>query len=125
MPEEFDDSSKNVEVAPLGAKFSPPARARITGYLESFESFRPTLGLLYGAISPDGSGKGSWSVAALDSNTVAELVKMYAGFGSVVCYELDGIRVVIPQLAHIAELESGVLEFVGDRIRPVSAEETQ
>jgi len=64
-------------------------------------------------------------VAALDSNTVAELVKMYAGFGSVVCYELDGIRVVIPQLAHIAELESGVLEFVGDRIRPVSAEETQ
>ena len=125
MPDEFDEPNRKVEVAPLGATFSPSARERITSYLQSFESFEPTLGLLYGAVAPDGSGKGSWSLAALDSSTVAELVKMYAGFGAVVCYELDGIRVVIPQLAHIAELESGVLEFVGDRIQPMPAEETQ
>ena len=124
MPTEIDDSVKKVTVATLGATFSPSARERITRYLQSFESFEPTLGLLYGAISRDGSGKGSWSIAALDSNTVADLVSMYEGFGSVVCYELDGIRVVIPQLAHIDELESGVLDFVGDRIAPLPAEET-
>jgi hypothetical protein len=32
--------------------------------------------------------------------------------------------VVIPQLAHIGELESGVLEFVEDRISPVVQEES-
>jgi hypothetical protein len=51
-------------------------------------------------------------------------VKMYAGFGGIVCYDLDGIRVVVPQLAHIAELESGELEFSGDRICSRAISET-
>ena len=124
MTDQADESIKHVEVVPLGATFSPQARERVNHFLHSFESFIPTLGLLYGALLPDDSGKGSWSMTALGSQTVEEMVSMYAGFGSVVCYELDGIRVVIPQLARIGELESGVLEFVGDRICLVTSEES-
>jgi hypothetical protein len=123
MTDQIDESIKHVEVAALGATFSPEARARIIDFLNSFVSFKPALGLLYGAVSQDGSGKGSWSITAFGPQTVAEMVEMYAGFGSVVRYELDGITVVIPQLAHIGELESGILEFVKDRISPVAQEE--
>ena len=124
MTDRADESIKHVEVVALGATFSPQARERVNNFLHSFKSFKPTLGLLYGALLPDDSGKGSWSMTALGPYTVEEMVRMYAGFGSVVCYELDGIRVVIPQLAHIGELESGLLEFVGDRICPVTGEES-
>ena len=123
MTDQIDESIKHVEVAALGATLSPEARDRIIKFLNSFVSFEPTLGLLYGAESQDGSGKGSWSITAFGSQTVAEMVEMYSGFGSVVCYDLDGIHVVIPQLAHIGELESGVLEFVEDRISPVAQEQ--
>jgi hypothetical protein len=44
---------------------------------------------------------------------------MYARFSAVVCYELDGFRVMVPQMSHIAELDEGVLEFVHNRLRPV------
>ena len=125
MMAQTDDSIKHVEVGSLGAIFSPSARQRVTEFLQSFVSFEPTLGLLYGAIPSEGAGKGSWSMTALGPQTVEELATMYAKFGSVVCYEIDGIRVVIPQLAHIEELESGVLEFAGDRIRPVADEDSQ
>ena len=121
MTVQLDDSIKSVRVASLGATFSPLARERITEYLHSFVSFKPTLGLLYGAIPPDGSSKGSWSLTAYGAQTVDEMVELYAGFGSVVCYDLDGIRVCIPQLAHVDELEFGVLEFVGDRLSLVSS----
>ena len=123
MTDQIDESIKHVEAAALGATFSPEARDRIISFLNSFVSFKPTLGLLYSAASQGGSGKGSWSITAFGPQTVAEMVEMYTGFGSVVRYDLDGIRVVIPQLAHIAELESGVLEFVEDRISPVAQEE--
>ncbi len=122
MTEQIDESIKHVEVSVLGATFLPEARERITDFLHSFVSFEPTLGLLYGAISQDESGKGSWSITAFDPQTVDEMVEMHTGFGSIVRFDLDGIHVVIPQLAHIGELESGVLEFVGDRISPVVQE---
>ena len=122
MTDDFDESIKHVEVAALGATFSPGARNRIIDFLNSFVSFEPTLGLLYGTAAQDGSGKGSWSITAFGPQTVAEMVEMYTGFGSVVCFDLDGIQVVIPQLAHLGELESGVLEFVEDRISPVAQE---
>jgi hypothetical protein len=113
-----NETISQVEPVRLGASFSPAARERVTGYLGSFRSFSPTLGLLYGALPADGRGGGSWSMTAFGPQTVDDLIEMYAGFGSVVCYEIDGISVVIPQLAHIAELEAGVLEFVGNRLRP-------
>ena len=109
------DELKYVEVAPLGASFTPEARQRISDYLHSFVSFEPTLCLLYSHKSVNGSN-GSWSVAAYGSQTVNEMVEMYAGFGSIVLYDLDGLDVLVPQLAHIADLESGTLGFVGDRI---------
>jgi hypothetical protein len=124
MTDQIDESIKHVEVAALGATFSPEARARITDFLHSFVSFEPTLCLLYGAVPQDGPGMGSWSITAYGPQTVDELVAIYAGFGSVVCYDLDSIHVVIPQLAHISELETGVLEFVGDRISSVAQEES-
>jgi len=125
MMDQAENSIKHIEVASLGAVFSPPARQRVTEFLQSFVSFEPTLGLLYGAIPTEGAGKGSWSMTALGAQTVEELATMYAKFGSVVCYDIDGIRVIIPQLAHIEELESGVLEFDGDRIRPIAVEDSQ
>jgi hypothetical protein len=124
MTTQTDIPIEHVEVAPLGARFSPQGRERINEFLRSFVSFEATLGLLYGTTSPDESGRGSWSMTAYGPQTVDDLVKMYAGFGAIVCYDLDGIRVVVPQLAHIAELESGELEFSGDRICSRAVSET-
>jgi hypothetical protein len=124
MTTQTNISIEHVEVAPLGARFSRQGRERISEFLRSFVSFEATLGLLYGTTSLDESGQGSWSMTAYGPQTVDDLVKMYAGFGAIVCYDLDGIRVVVPQLAHIAELESGELEFSGDRICSRAVSET-
>jgi hypothetical protein len=98
----------------LGGHFSPAARDRIDVFLKSFISFEPTLALLYS--NTGGRGPGSWSMQAVSSDIVDELAHLYSGFGTVVCYELDGIRVLVPQLAHIEELDKGMLEFSGDRL---------
>jgi len=100
-------------VVDLGAKFAPAARQRIEAYLSSFVSFEPHLGFLYSDID----GQPSWSLAALGKATVDELVTMYSSFGAVVCYDIDGIDVVVPQLAHIDMLDSGTLDFVGERLQ--------
>jgi len=123
MNDHAEASITHVEIAPLGVVFSPQTRERVNKFLQSFESFEPTLGLLYGDIKPDGSGQGSWSLVAYGPQTVNEMTEMYAGFGSIVCFDLDGLDVVIPQIARIGELESGVLEFVDDRLIVVSARE--
>ena len=121
MSDQDEASITHVEIAPLDVTFSPAARERVNQFLQSFESFQPTLGLLYGDLSPGGSGKGSWSLVAYGPETVNEMIEMYAGFGTIVCFDLDGIDVVIPQIARVAELESGVLEFAGDRLVTVPA----
>lgn len=102
------------EIGRLGGHFSHAARERIDAYLASFVSFEPTLALLYG--DSGGTESGSWSMQAVSSDIVDELAHSYSGFGAVVCYELDGVRVLVPQLAHIEELDKCVLEFSGDRL---------
>ena len=111
-----DAISSPVKPALLGARLSPAARQQIVEFLQSFESFEPTLALLYGGLQPDGSVAGSWSLTAYGPETVNDLIKMYAGFGAVVCYDIEGINVLVPQMAHIGELESGQLEFVAGRL---------
>jgi len=122
VTKETGDSVKQIKIVQLDARFSPRARERIVGFLESFVSFKPTLGLLYGNLKADGSGKGSWSITAFSQSIIDDMVEMYAGFGAVIFYDIDGLRVAIPQLAHIDELESGVLDFVDDRIQPRSTQ---
>jgi hypothetical protein len=114
-----DEIDSPVKPVPLGATLSPAARQQVVEFLQSFESFEPTLGLLYGGLQPDGSAAGSWSLTAYGPETVNDLIKMYAGFGAVVCYDIEGIKVVVPQLAHIGELESGQLEFVAGRLSAI------
>ena len=107
-----DTQATNVRVVDLAARFTPAAHERIQAYLDSFVSFEPLLALLYS----DASGEGSWSLAAFSQATVDEMVKMYGGFGAVVCYDIDGVRAVVPQLEHIEQLDSGVLDFRDDRL---------
>ena len=111
-----DKITSPVNLVSLGARLSPGARQQIVEFLASFETFEPTLGLLYGGLQADGSVVGSWSLTAYGPATVNDLIQMYAGFSAVVCYELEGIKVVVPQLAHIGELQSGQLEFVAGRL---------
>jgi hypothetical protein len=110
------DSGDAVQRAPrtesLGARFTAAAREHIEHYLHSFVSFEPVGGLLYSTAN----GEGSWSVAAFGQATVDELVEMYGRFGAVVYYDIDGILLVIPQLAHIEQLDSGVLDIADGRI---------
>jgi len=101
-----------VRTVELGGRFTPAAREHILQYLQSFASFEPSLGLLYSNVS----GSGSWSVAAFGQQTVDELIKMYSRFGSAVCYDIDGLSAVVPQVAHIDELDSGILDFHGNRL---------
>ena len=124
MTDQAEASITHVEIAPLDVVFAPQARERVNKFLQSFESFEPTLGLLYGDIQPNGSGQGSWSLVAYDPQTVNDMISMYAGFGSIVCFDLDGIDVVIPQIARVGELESGMLDFDGDRLIIVPAGKT-
>jgi hypothetical protein len=105
----------------LKAKFSPAAKQRITEYLQSFESFEPTLGLLYGDMEGGVAGSPSWSMTAFDPRTVNDTIEMYASFDAVVSYELDGFKVIIPQMARVKELDKGILDFVANRICPASA----
>lgn len=103
----------------LKAVLTPAAKKRITEFLNSFESFEPMLGLLYGDLDGVVAGEPSWSMTAYDPRTVEDTVEMYASFGAVVRYELDGFQVLIPQMAHVADLEGTKLDFVDNRIRPV------
>ena len=111
------DFLRRIEYVQLDTRFTDQARDRINEFLGSFESFEPTLGLLYGDVQAE--SKGSWSMVAYGRQTVDDIVEMYAAFGSVVCYDLDGIHAVIPQIAHIDELETAELEYVGGRLRPL------
>jgi hypothetical protein len=106
------------EGAKLKGTFAPSTKQRITKFLKSFSSFEPTLGLLYGDLEGKVAGKASWSITALGPRTVDDMIELYGSFGAVVCYELDGLRVVVPQTAHIAELDGGVLEFKSTRLLP-------
>ena len=102
--------------APLKGKFTPAAKQRITDFLAGIRSFEPTLCLLYGDVQGVVAGRPSWSITAFAPATVAEMTEMYASFGAVVSYELDGFRVVVPQMAHIAELDTGTLDFKDNRL---------
>ena len=117
MTQEIEQPEKVIRTVRLDTRFTPEARERIVKFMQSFVSFKPVLGLLYGDVPADGSAKGTWSIAALGQQTVDDLIEMYAGFGAVICYDIDDIQVVVPQIGHINELESGVLEFSGDRLR--------
>lgn len=106
-------------VAELAGRFTPAARQRIRDYLDSFVSFEPMLGLLYSTAN----GRASWSLVAFAKPTVDELVRMYGQFGAVVCYDIDGFRAVVPQVAHVDSLDAGMLDFVGNRlVRSVAKE---
>jgi hypothetical protein len=111
----------NAQTGSLKGRFAPAAKQRITDFLESFETFEPTLGLLYGDLEGDVAGGPSWSMTAFDPRTVEDTLAMYASFGAVVRYELDGFDVLIPQVSHAKELDSGVLDFIDNRIRPAGA----
>jgi hypothetical protein len=104
------------EATKLKSTFSPSTKQRISKFLESFKSFEPTLGLLYGDLEGQVAGKASWSITALGPRTVDDMVELYGSFAAVVCYELDGFRVIVPQTAHLAELDGGVLEFRQNRL---------
>ncbi len=104
------------QAAPLKGKFSPAAKQRIADFLASIRSFEPTLGLLYGDVAGVVAGRPSWSITAFAPATVAEMTDMYASFGAVVTYDLDGFRVLVPQMAHIGELDGGVLDFKDNRL---------
>lgn len=106
------------ELATLKGRFTPEAKQRISDFLGSIETYEPTLGLLYGDLNGQVIGEASWSITAFDPLTVDDTVAMYAGFGAVVCYEMDGFRVMVPQMSHAAKLDEGVLEFVDNRLRP-------
>ncbi len=118
MTKHAEESGKAVRMVQLDTRFTPEARERVLQFLRSFVSFEPVLGLLYGNASSDGPG--TWSLTALGRQTVDDMIEMYSGFGAVICYDIDGIQTVIPQIGHINELEAVVLEFCGDRLRPVS-----
>ena len=66
----------------LGATFSPAARQHVESRLSAIKSYTPNLGLLYGVDPAHDNGKGSWSVAALADQTVAELVSQYEQYGT-------------------------------------------
>jgi len=95
------------------------ARQTIQQFLDSFVSFEPTLGLLFGEVSPSDDASGSWSLCAYDSQTAGELIESYERFGASVCFDLDGFRVLIPQLARVPLLRGVELDLVENRIRPV------
>jgi len=108
------------ELVRLKGLFTPAAKQRINEFLASFETFVPTLALLYGNQTPNITDKAPWSLMAINEQLLADTVELYARFGAVVCYELDGFKVIVPQIAHISGLDSGTLEFKGDRLGPVS-----
>lgn len=114
--EEQDVIKKPPQVAPLKGKFTPAAKQRIEEFLASFHSFEPTLAFLYGDMDGKVAGRPSWSIAAFGERTADDMIEKYASFGAVVCYELDGLRVLVPQMSRLSELDGGTLDFVGNRL---------
>jgi hypothetical protein len=106
------------EVRKLGARFSKAAREHVENCLGAISGYAPTLGLLYGVDPNLAGGAGSWSAVALADETVADLTTTYGKFGARVCYELDGLPVVIAQIGHLKQLDSGVLELRDNRLWP-------
>jgi len=105
------------ETRQLGARFSRETRQQIGAYLDGINSYTPTLGLLYGfGAEEDANGEGSWSLIAYGDENVTELVDLYSNFGMSVCFELDGLNVIVPQIGKLAQLDSGVLEFRDNRL---------
>jgi hypothetical protein len=109
-------------VIQLKGTFTPAAKRRITEFLESFHSFEPTLGLLYGDLAGEVADQASWSITALGQRTVEDMIELYGSFGAAVCYELDGFQVIVSQISHLAELDGGVLDFTGNRLCLVSSD---
>ena len=64
------------EVARLKGSFSAAAKQRIETYLASFESFEPTLGLLYGDVAGQIAGRASWSITAFGPRTAFVRLKI-------------------------------------------------
>ena len=112
--EEQEVVTRRPQVAPLNARLTPAAKQRIEQFLADFHSFEPNLALLYGDIDGKVGGRPSWSITAYGERTADDMIEMYASFGAVVCYELDGLKVLIPQMSHIGELDGCTLDFVGD-----------
>ena len=111
-----DDAHAPPSIARLQGKLTDDARRRITEYLNSFVSFEPALGLLYGDLDGAVAGRPSWSLIAYPPQLAEDLISMYAAFGAVVSHELDGFRVIVPQIGHVKELDAGTLDFVGNRL---------
>ena len=101
---------------PLGVRLGSATRDRIERFLTSFETFSPTLGLLYGYPAGNPALPGSWSMVAFGPETVADLDTSYAAFGASARFDLDGIEVLIPQLGHVAKLRRGEFYFDGGRL---------
>ena len=117
MTAEITDENRVVpQAASLQGKFAPSAKERIAAFLANVHVFEPTLGLLYGDTEGVVAGCPSWSLIAYPPEIVSEMMDMYASFGAVVAYEMDDFRVVVPQMSHIALLDSGTFDFVGDRL---------
>ena len=109
-----DLAQSEPETGALAGRFSLAARQRVLEYLHSFRSFEATLVLLYG--NAGGVEPGSWSMQAISQSMLHDLAHMYSSFGAVICFDLDGISVAVPQLSHIEKLDKGTLEFHGNRL---------
>lgn len=110
------DEAQPARIAQLKGTLAPAARQRIAEFLGSFQTFEPRLGLLYGDLDGAVAGRPSWSLIAYSPQLAEELISMYAAFGAVVSYDLDGVSAIIPQIGHIDDLNAGALEFVGNRL---------
>ena len=53
---------------------------------------------------------------------MTELAEMFASFGAEVCYELDGLPVIVSQIGHLDQLDAGVLELRDNRLWAQSAD---
>jgi hypothetical protein len=123
MADESEEITSESGVTQLKGTFTPAAKQRITEFLESFHSFEPTLGLLYGDVAGEVAGQASWSITALGQRTVEDMIELYGSFGATVCYELDGFQVIVSQISHLAELDDGMLDFTDNRLCLVSSAE--
>ena len=109
-------SEPTPELRRLGAQLTPTAREHIDANLDAIRSFVPTLGLLYGNNHAAADSAGSWSVIAYSDENVQELVDFYGQFGAAVCFELDGYKVVVPQIGQLQQLESGLVDMRDNRL---------
>ncbi len=100
----------------LGATLTPEARAYIDARLGAIVSFEPAPGLLYGNQHTMPNAQGSWSLIAYSEENVRELADFYGQFGAEVCFELDGLKVVVPQIGRLDQLDSGSLQLRDQRL---------